>query len=388
MSAAGYLVRNGPATPQERWEEAAGYSPSTLASSIAGLICASLFARERGDDDTARYLQEYADFLECHIESWTVTTQGELVAGVPRHYIRILPVDLSDPRAGEDPNQGTLHIANLRADEPSIFPAKDVVDAGFLELVRYGVRRAGDPLMEDSLRVIDAVLKVDTPGGPTWRRYNHDGYGQGLGGEPFTGTGRGRGWPLLTGERAHYELAAGRNVAPFVRAMEWFANGAGLLPEQIWDEKLARPEKGLFFGRPAGSAMPLMWAHAEYIRLLRSTADGVPFDRIPEVAERYVTDGAARPREIWKFNRQPGRIRAGIPLRIQTNEPFRLRWSVDEWATYSDVEGRETSLGVHFVDLDMGPEQKAPIRFTFYWTEASRWEGRDYAVTVDPAARS
>ena len=167
--------------------------------------------------------------------------------------------------------------------------------------------------MEDSLRVVDAVLRVETPAGPTWRRYNHDGYGQGPGGEPYTGSGQGRGWPLLTGERGHYELAAGRSPRPYLRAMEVFANGAGLLPEQVWDERTDRPEAGLFLGRPTGSAMPLMWAHAEYIRLLRSTHDGVVFDRISAVADRYLRGARAGRWRCGSSVDSPGGSGPGCP---------------------------------------------------------------------------
>jgi len=231
---------------------------------------------------------------------------------------------------------------------------------------------------------VDAVLKVDTPDGPAWRRYNHDGYGQGPNGEPFVTAGRGRAWPLLTGERGHYELAAGRSPAPYLRAMEAFASGAGLLPEQVWDEETPRPDAGLRFGRPTGSAMPLMWAHAEYIRLLRSTVDGTVFDRIPAVAERYLGAEGARRREVWKFNRQPRRMRAGAQLRIQAAAPFRLRWTRDGWATSRDAESAAVPpLGLHYVDLDVPADQQAPVTFTFYWTEAARWEGADFTVAVD-----
>ena len=384
LAAAGYLVRHGPATPQDRWEEVSGYSPSTLASNVAALTCASLFARDRGDAETARYLQEYADFLERHIEAWTVTAQGTLLSDVPRHYIRINPIDLSDPCADESPDGGRILIPNLPSGEACVFPAKEIVDGGFLELVRYGVRRADDPLMEDSLRVVDAVLGVATPGGPAWRRYNHDGYGQGPEGEPFVGTGRGRAWPLLTGERGHYEIARGRPATPFIRAMEWFANGAGLLPEQIWDEEVARPEIGLFFGRPTGSAMPLMWAHAEYVRLLRSADDGAPFDRIAAVADRYLESRERAPLEVWKFNRQPRRVPAGSRIRIQAEAPFRLHSTTDEWSTAADTQATKTRLGVWYTDVEVPRGQAAPCRFTFFWPEAGRWEGRDFVVQVDP----
>src|SRR6266849_312046 len=207
-AACGFLIREGPATTQERWEEAAGYSPSTLAINIAALICAADLMDGAGDTETARFVREYADFLEAHVDAWTVTTQGSLVPGIARHYIRI------NPNAGgaEDANTATLVLANQSPGGPYEYPAKDVVDAGFLELVRYGVRDAHDPIVQDSVRVVDAVLKVDTPAGPCWRRYNHDGYGQRGDGTSFKGWGTGRPWPLLTGERGHYELAAGRDV--------------------------------------------------------------------------------------------------------------------------------------------------------------------------------
>jgi len=151
--------------------------------------------------------------------------------------------------------------------------------------VRYGLRKPGDAVIEDSLRVVDAVLKVETPSGPCWRRYNHDGYGPRPDGGLYEGWGTGRAWPLLTGERAHYELAAGRRVQHLVRAMERFASKGGMLPEQVWDEP-DLPAEEMYLGRTAGSAMPLMWAHAEYVKLLRSVADGQVFDCIPAVAER------------------------------------------------------------------------------------------------------
>src|SRR6266705_2331965 len=167
--ACGFLIREGPVTAQDRWEEASGYSPSTLAVHIAALICAAEFFADRGDQSTAAFVRDYADFLESHIERWTVTMQGTLV------------------------------LANQPPGARFAFPAKEIVDTGFLELVRYGIRGADDPIIQDSLRVVDAVLKVDTPFGPCWRRYNHDGYGQRTDGGSYAGWGTGRPWPLLTG---------------------------------------------------------------------------------------------------------------------------------------------------------------------------------------------
>src|SRR5437773_6090685 len=284
--ACGFLIREGPVTAQDRWEEASGYSTSTLAVHIAALICAAEFASDRGDQGTAEFVRDYADFLESHVERWTVTTEGTLVPGLSRHYIRINPGNIRHC-ADEDPNYGTLVLANQRPGDRVEFPAKAIVDAGFLELVRYGIRDAHDPLIQDSLRVIDAVLKVDTPLGPCWRRYNFDGYGQREDGGPYQGWGKGRVWPLLTGERGHYELAAGRDVGRFITSMENFATSNGLLPEQVWDQP-DLPAAHMYLGRPTGAAMPLMWAHAEYVKLLRSVRDQRVFDSIPEVANRYI----------------------------------------------------------------------------------------------------
>jgi len=382
MRAAAYLVRHGPVTPQERWEEVSGYSPSTLASNIAALICAACFAREKGDKATAKYLEEYADFLECHVENWTVTTQGTLLPGVTRHYMRILPEQPDNPNPDEDPNQGNLMIANRQPDARNVFPAKEVVDAGFLQLVRYGIRKPGDPIIVDSLKVVDAVLKVETPFGPSWHRYNHDGYGQRKDGGPFVGWGHGGAWPLLTGERGHYELAAGHDIKPFIRAMESLASPTGLLTEQVWPDA-DQPQVHMFLGRPTGSAMPLMWAHAEYIKLLRSANDGQVSDLIAEVAKRYLGDRSTRQSfEVWKFTRQARSVKRGYVLRIQAQAPFRLHWSNDEWRTVKDTSSSSTRLGVEFVDIPIVEAQQAPVRFTFFWTTSNHWEERDFMVSI------
>jgi glucoamylase len=381
IRAAAYLIREGPVTPQERWEEASGHSPSTLAACIAALTCAAIYARERGDEGTATFIQGHADFLECHVESWTVTTEGTLVPGMPRHYIRIRPVTIGDVHPDEDPNRGVLRLSNQPPGASMEVPAKDIVDAGFLELVRFGIRKPGDPIIEDSLRVVDAVLKVETPHGPCWHRYNHDGYGQRSDGGPYEGWGTGRAWPVLTGERGHYELAAGRPFDPFIRALEGFAHGAGLLAEQIWDEP-DRPDRHLWFGEPTGGVMPLMWAHAEYIKLLRSVHDGQVFDSIPEVADRYQRRMECKALEVWKFSRQPRSVQREFTLRVQAPRPFRLRWTRDEWRTVEDTPSTPTTLSIDFVDIPVPQTQQNPIRFSFFWTASGRWAGQDYVVTV------
>jgi glucoamylase len=378
--AAHYLLLHGPVTGQERWEENAGYSPATLAWVIAALVCAAEFASARSDEDAARFVLEYADWLSAHLEEWTVTTRGELVPGVARHYVRITPADPERPGHGCDPDTATIPIAN----GGGLHPARNVVSADFLELVRLGVRGALDPVIVDSLQVVDRVLKRDLPPGPCWRRYNHDGYGQKDDGSAYDGTGVGRSWPLLTGERGHYELAAGRDPRPFILAMERFANEGAMLPEQVWDEA-DLPEARLWRGGPTGSAMPLCWAHAEYLTLVRSCKDGNEFDCIPGAHERYVKNPVQSLREIWTLAHQPLTIRRGNKLRVIIAFPATVHWSCDGWQTTHDETARETGWNCWFADLRTERlPAGATVVFTFRWED--RWEGRDYSVEVADSA--
>ncbi|MGI8988576.1 MAG: glycoside hydrolase family 15 protein [Bryobacteraceae bacterium] len=362
---------------------ASGFSPSTLAATIAAVICASSFARERGEEESATFLEEYADYLFCHLPDWTITRQGSLLPGVKEHFVRINPDRNGNLAGGLSVDEAVVEITNRPHGSQASFPASGVVDAGFLELVRYGILRPDDPMVTTSLCVVDHTLKVDTPFGPCWRRYNYDGYGQQEDGKPLLDSGKGRAWPLLTGERGHYELAAGNDVTSFLEAMERFASDTGLLSEQIWDEP-DLPHAHMQFGRPTGAAMPLLWAHSEYIKLLRSACDGKVFDRIPEVADRYL--GKARnykPLEIWTFSYRLSSMKKGQILRVYAAAPFRLRWSIDEWQTLEDHPSVETSLGIHFADIETSPTRELALRFTFFWPAQDRWEERNFEVLVN-----
>jgi glucoamylase len=383
--ACSFLIQEGPVTAQDRWEEASGYSPSTLAVQIAALICAAEFLAERSDHSTAEFVRDYADFLESHVERWTVTTQGTLVPGISRHYIRINPADINHC-ADEDPNCGTVVLANQPPGAPYEFPAKEIVDAGFLELVRYGIRGADDPTIRNSIRVVDAVLKIETPYGPSWRRYNHDGYGQRDDGGPYKGWGTGRPWPLLTGERGHYEIAAGRDPVPYLRALEKFAQGIGLIPEQIWDGS-DMPSRHLRFGRSTDAAVPLVWAHSEYVKLHRSAVDGRVFELVEPVHDRYVRHkGERKAIEVWKFNRQVQMVEAGTILRMQATSPFLVRWTTDDWQHSADTPSRTTAMGIDYADI-AAPNRSISLTFTFLWVDEDRWEGKEYNVLVRTAAQ-
>ena len=380
LRAARYLLVHGPVTGQERWEENSGYSPATLGWVTAALVCAAEFARTRGEEVAARFALDYTDWLSAHLEEWTVTSRGELLPGKPRHYLRITPADPNEPCQQCDPDTAVIQLANGGGEHP----ARNVVSADFLELVRLGVRGALDPLIVDSLAVVDAELRRDLPPGPSWRRYNHDGYGQKGDGGPFDGTGVGRCWPLLTGERGHYELAAGHDPRPFIRAMENFANEGALLPEQVWDE----PDLGearLWRGGPTGSAMPLCWAHAEYMTLVRSYKDGVGFDCIPAVRERYVEHSVRSQTEFWMPAHQPRCVHAGKTLRLITASSVTVRWSADGWRTAHEEHAQESGWGCWYTELPSA-RLAAGTTLVFTFRYAERWEGKDYSVEINAPA--
>lgn len=378
--AANFLLHSGPVTPQERWEEMSGYSPSTLATVIAAMVCAGELLRAEHEDVSAGIVEQYADYLVAHLEEWTVTSNGSLKPGIPRYFVRLNPA-----KSGEVAGPGAIDRVEMRMPDqppgrPDVFPARDVIDAGFLQLVRYGIIAPDDPLIKDSLRVVDHVLMRRTPAGACWRRYNHDGYGQRPDGTPFENWGQGGAWPLLAGERGHYELAGGGDFHAMVATMERLSQPNFLLGEQVWDEE-DRPEAGLFCGRPTGSAVPLVWAHAEYIRLLRSSIDGRVFDLIPAVAARYLTRKRQSSVEYWLPQHPIKVFRRGCLLRICAPEPFSVRWSKDHWNRFQDAESSSTAIGAEYCDLDAASIQGG-VEFTLFWKTRQTWEGRNY--TVDP----
>src|SRR5216683_7406070 len=386
--AAAFLVRYAPVTQQERWEETAGYSPSTLAAVIAGLICAADIARAHASLELASFLETYADWIESHLDEWTTTTEGILQPDVKYHYMRIRPPCPGEPFHDPSVPVGSFRLANRGPGERYEFEAREVVDGGFLELVRYGIRRADDPLIINSLKVVDHCLKIDTPNGPCWRRYNHDGYGQKKDGGPYDGWGQGRAWPLLAGERAHYELAAGNRYTPLITAMERFSSMGGMLPEQIWDSE-DMPSEGLFLGRSAGSAQPLVWAHSEYLKLLRSAADGRVFDRISAVEGRYAVAPGKRTfknhTEIFQLGRPLATIVAGRTLRIVDPQRFRVVYTFDNWATTLNLDSSAVGYPGSFADISTDPQQMGTIVFTINWLgegRRDRWLGRNVEIAI------
>jgi glucoamylase len=382
--AAGYLVRNGPVTQQDRWEEDAGYSPFTLAAEIAALLAAADIAELVGKKDVADFLRETADGWNDNIERWCYAVDTDLARklGVEGYYVRIAPAE-SVPAAS--PWLGLVPIKNRPAAE-NIGSAEQVISPDSLALVRFGLRAPDDPRIANTVRVIDELLRVDLPEGPCWYRYNGDGYGEHEDGSPFDGTGLGRPWPLLAGERAHYELAAGKHTKAeaLLSAIEHFTNNSGLIPEQIWDS-LDIPDRELFRGMPSGSACPLVWAHAEYVKLRRSLQEGEVFDRPPQPVERYQVQKKSARQFDWRFNNKCSLMPEGKILRLVLFSPALVHWSFDGWKDRHDTNTTDTGIGAYIVDL---PTMRLPVGsrvdFTFYWNEVDKWEGKDFEVFVAP----
>ena len=371
-----FIAATGPSSPQDRWEENAGINTFTLSVCIAALVAGAAFLPQPAKE----LALTLADFWNNRIESWTAVRGTPLARrfGVEGYYIHVAPPEvLCDP----DSSQSILNLKNRSRN--AAVPADEEIGIDFLQLVRFGLRSANDPQIRDSITVVDALLKVDTPNGPAWHRFNGDGYGEHDDGRPFDGTGRGRAWPLLIGERGHYELIAGNDPAPYLKAMAAMTGLGGMMPEQVWDSA-ALPERRLFPGRPTGSAMPLAWAHAEFVKLMISRHLEYPFDRPAAVWRRY---GGRRPepkRAIWCLHAPIGRIGHGMALIIALPRGARIHWGMNGWQNVTDGETQDTGLGLHGFELGAAALSHAHcINFTFQWRDTQDWVGKDFHVAIE-----
>jgi glucoamylase len=275
---ANYLVANGPYTPQERWEENSGYSPATMASEIAGLLCAAAIAEANGAASDAATYQATALSWASEVDSLTYTTTGPYGNG--DYFLRITP--------DGDPNSGaSISIANGGSSHDD----RTVVDQSFLELVRLGIKSPTATDITNTLSVVDSELEVQTPEGPIWHRYNFDGYGETASGGDYTGSGVGNVWPVLTGERGEYDVADDNlsGAQSLLETMAGAANSSYQIPEQDWAGTTGTA--GFTFGQPDNSATPLMWAMAQYVRLAIDISAGRDVDT-PAVVVACVQNGS------------------------------------------------------------------------------------------------
>ena len=386
--AAGFVLRTGPRTKQDRWEENAGYTPFTLSVAIAALLAAAEIAEACDIEALPALLRDTADAWNEQIEDWIYVEDTPLTreAGVPGYYIRVAP---ESPAKGGPDVHGLIQVRNHEAGSGAI-AANELISTDAIALVRFGLRAPDDPRMLSTIAVIDRLLKVELPQGPGWHRYNLDGYGEKADGSPFDGVGIGRAWPLLAGERAHYALAAGRRgeAEALLATIEAQTSPGGLIPEQVWDAAPI-PERDLQPGKPTGSAMPLVWAHAEYVKLLRSLADGRVFDMPPHTARRYLgktRNARCRP---WREDCPTAGVLSGQNLRLDLAAESIVRYTRDDWKTQADVATSATALGLHIAELPTaGMAVGDKLVFTWRRKADEVWRGRDFEARVLAAPKA
>ena len=370
-AAVGYIAHNGPISPQDRWEENAGFSPFTLGIEIVALIAAAEFL----DGEEQDYLLSLADCWNERIEDWTYVAQGALATqfDVDGYYVRI------GPPAAQCGLRGRVDLRN-RSDES--LPAGALIGMEYLYLVRLGLRAAEDPRVQDTLKVTDAVLKVETPQGVAYHRYNGDGYGEQADGGPFDGLGIGRAWPLLTGERGHFELQLGRDPLPYLEMMTRMTGPSGLIPEQVWDAP-SLPERGLEMGKPTGSAMPLVWAHAEFLKLLCAREKERPLELLKSVEEHYRGQSAKPGRWHWRSDTPFDELPANRDLLVEMPTPFILHLGFDGWQGIEDRPSTPLPFGMHGVHLTRAEfALRRVLDFTCYFVKEAQWEGVDHHVSI------
>ncbi|MEK0084853.1 glycoside hydrolase family 15 protein [Benzoatithermus flavus] len=370
--AAAFIARNGPLSPQDRWEESAGISPFTLGIEVAALVAAADFAE--ADEDA--YLLSLADYWNERIEAWTFVEAGGPLGepGDGGYYVRLAP----------EARDGALEMPiEVRNRVGLTVKAAAMIGLDFLYLARLGLRRADDPRMRSSLAVAERVLKVTTPCGPAFHRYNLDGYGEHEDGSAFDGTGIGRAWPLLTGERGHFELMAGGDPTPWLEAMACMTGPGGLMPEQVWDAAPI-PERFLYPGKPTGSAMPLVWAHAEFLKLLTASERGAPHERLEAVRARY--DGRIPSASTWHWRRTAPftRLPPRRELLIEAPVPFVLHLGFDGWQRIEDRPSTPLPFGLH--GIRFGRDELAghtSLEFTFFDPASGQWSNEDHRLALD-----
>ncbi len=340
--AANFVATRGPSFGPERWEEQSGFSPSTIAAEIAGLLAGADIADVNGDAASARVWRAVADDFQRSIKGWTITTNGS--RSPDPYFIRL--------STSGDPNAAVSY--NLGNGGPTL-DQRDVIDAGFLELSRLGMFAAGDPDFTNSLSVVDATIKSDTASGPGWHRYNDDGYGDKADtGSPWAPSGKGTGhlWPVLSAERAEQSLQTGdaSGAAQLLDSMARFSSGVGLIAEQSWElpDLAASPfgtdptiaSIGFVNGKPAGSASPLVWSAGSFVRLAADLGAGRLLDQPANTVHRYI-DNTQGQTALTITSPDDNTAVAGSPLPVTgTTEPGN---QVDVLVTNTDANFAATS---------------------------------------------
>jgi glucoamylase len=374
-----FLVRAGPVTPQDRWEENEGISVFTVSLIVAAIVGGAELIH---DEREREYAFSYADYLNRRIEDWLYVEGTELDRkhSVMGHYLRLATPDIFfTDRHGQVPIANHVDLK---------LPATDLVSMDFMCLARVGLRRANDERILDTLKVSEAELRVETPNGPCFYRYNHDGYGEHADGSPFDGTGIGRLWPLITGERGHLAIQLGEDVDVYLDALCRMTGRGGMLPEQIWDGEPI-PEKRLYPGKPTGSAMPLLWAEAEFVKLATASITGEAVELLDSVRRRY---GCERPEPStwhWRTDAPFVELPSGKNLLIEAQERFRLQFGFDGWQHEADRESESLGFGMYGITLRWDVLQHYQwISFSLLYLQREIREQHEYSVEIASAPTS
>lgn len=391
-----FVARTGPTSDQDRWEENSGVNPFTLAVAISALVAGADWLEE----DERRYALDLADDWNERMESFCYVTGTPLAQdlGEEGYYVRLAPPDRDGALTGQ------VELQNRQGEK---IAASALVSLDFSYLTRLGLRSATDPRVLSTVRVVDHLLQVQTPSGPLYHRYNDDGYGEHEDGSPYDGHGIGRLWPLLSGERGHLALQAGEDPLPYLQTMMNCASSGGLLPEQVWDTD-AILERGLYPGRPSGSAMPLLWTHSEFLKLLLAREAGKPAELLRVVAERYGHAQTAptqlpssqppRPQPLraqvrhWRPAAPVAQLEPGLLLLIEGEQGFTLHYGFDagsgeetgEWQDVQDREALPLPFGLWGVAFSPA-ELHGHRTLNFTRRTASGWEGQNHAVRLGAA---
>ncbi len=372
--AVNYILTHGPSTGQERWEENSGYSPSTIAAEIAGLVAAADIARINGDTASQTLWNNYADYWQGMVQNWTFTTNGPLSGGYYFERINTTanPNDTSQVTLG---NGGGTYNANA------------VVDMGFLELVRQGVMAPNSPYISLSLPPSDATLKQTVNGKDYWYRYNHDGYGEHADGSNYNGTGTGRLWPIFSGERGVYDVADGIAADWALTALTASENASGFIPEQVWDSSAPA---GYTPGTPTKSMNDLNWAMGEFITLLFSVNSNTIADGASVVSTRYVT-GAFQPHTGFTIDNSAAQASPGKALTIyyhgtlDAQSKVFLHWGENGWHNVPATDLAMVKRADNFWQATISvPNDATQINMAFN-NGAGTWDnngGSDYAITI------
>ena len=384
-SAIHFIAHHGPSSPQDRWEENPGVSPFTVAVAISALVAAQYWL----PDEERQYALDLADDWNERLEGWCYVRDTTLARAtdVNGYYVRI-----GNAADGSDSVSDWVQLRN-RAGE--WIQASTLVSLDFSYLVRLGLRSARDPRILDTLKIVDRLLMVSTPSGPLYHRYNGDGYGEYHAGRAFDGNGVGRAWPLLVGERGHLAVLSGEDPLPYLHTMWRCSSVGGLLPEQVWDADPI-PHLGLEPGRPSGSAMPLLWAHAEFLKLLVARERRNPVEQLVSVAQRYAPwrhNGQGRhdepgeridaPTGTWHWRDEVPvlQLEAGRSLVVEAREPFTLQLGFDGWQCAEARVAMQQPFGLWGVRLSAAElSSVAEINFTRRFSDG--WEGVNHRVTL------